>query len=106
MADLTQQFIASIKAKTKVRLTFYSKQDESQQVRLCAPMDFGASSRAKNKDDRYHLWDYESERENHTLSLLPNQVVSMEFTDLGFNPAEFVTWKTNWIVKRDWGMYS
>lgn len=99
-------FISSIHSKTKVNLTFFSKEDGHNLTRLCAPMDFGPSRRAHNKSDRYHLWDYESDKANHTLSLLPDQVVNMEFTDEEFSPSEFVTWQTNWIIARDWGVYS
>ena len=100
------QFINSIHEKTKIKLTFFSKEDGHSLTRLCAPMDFGPSRRANNKDDRYHLWDYESDQRNHVLSLLPSQVQLIEFLVEDFFPSEFVTWKTNWIVPRDWGIYS
>jgi hypothetical protein len=69
-------------------------------------MDYGPSRRAKNKDDRYHLWDYESDTQNHVLSLLPHQVVGMEDAEENFEPLEFVTWTCNWFVVRDWGRFS
>lgn len=103
---MTDNFIKAIQNKTKIRLSFYSKQDGAVLTRLCAPMDFGASKRAKNKDDRYHLWDYESDTANHTLSLLPEQIVKMDFTDIEFDPSGFVTWTPNWIIERDWGILS
>ena len=104
---MTEQFILSIRNITKIRVTFYSKEDGRQIVRLCAPMDFGPSRRAANKDNRYHLWDFESDTRNHVLSLLPNQVADMEFTNESFDPSEFITWSPiNWFVVRDWGMYS
>lgn len=103
---MTADFIKAIHSKKKVRLSFYSKKDDEVITRLCAPMDFGPSSRAKNKDDRYHLWDYESDSGNHTLSLLPAQIVKMDFTENKFEPSEFVTWIPNWIVERDWGVFS
>jgi len=105
---MTEQFIQAIKDKTKIRLTFYSKQDDENVTRLCAPMDYGPKRKAKNQNDRYHLWDYESPSETpfHTLSLLPDQIVKMEFTDLPFNPSEFVRWTTDWHIKRDWGHLS
>lgn len=99
-------FISAIHSKAKVRLTFFSKEDGHSLTRLCAPMDFGPSRRAHNKSDRYHLWDYESDKSNHTLSLLPDQVVNMEFLDEEFCPSEFVTWRANWVIARDWGAYS
>ena len=100
------QFIDAIHAKTKIRLTFFSKEDGRPLVRLCAPMDFGPSRRAHNKDNRYHLWDYESDEKSHVLSLLPGQVSKMEFLNQNFCPSEFVTWPPNWFVPRDWGQYS
>lgn len=99
-------FIQGIHDKKKIRLTFFSKEDGAILVRLCAPMDFGPGSRAKVKVDRYHLWDYESDTGPHTLSLLPNQIKSMELTVEDFDPDEFVTWPPNWIIKRDWGSMS
>lgn len=103
---MKEQFINSIKSKKKIRLTFHSKQDGYSLTRLCAPMDFAPSSRAKNKDNRFHLWDYESDTKNHTLSLLPSQIIQMEFTELSFEPSEFVKWLTNWSIQRDWGSLS
>ncbi|WP_305404625.1 hypothetical protein [Photobacterium leiognathi] len=100
------QFIDSIHAKTKINLTFYSKEDGCKLTRICAPMDFGPSRRAHNKNDRFHLWDYESDKKNHVLSLLPDQIVIMEFLNDEFCPSEFITWQTNWFIPRDWGIYS
>jgi hypothetical protein len=100
-------FIAAIHAKTKIKLSFFSKKDGQIITRMCAPMDFGPSRRnIKDKSDRYHLWDYESESENHVLSLLPNQVSNMVFTYVEFDPSEFVSWRTNWFIQRNWGMFS
>lgn len=106
---LESVFKQAIDSKKKVRLTFFSKEDDSQLVRKCAPMDFGPSRRAHNKDDRFHLWDYESDTKFHTLSLLPNQVLDIEIIDEDFCPSEFITWSLNtspWHYKRDWGQYS
>jgi len=100
------QFIQAIHNKTKIRLTFSSKEDRHNLTRLCAPMDFGPSRRAHNQDDRFHMWDYESDKKNHSLSLLPNQIVNMEFTDETFEPSDFVTWEPNWFVARDWDAFS
>jgi hypothetical protein len=69
-------------------------------------MDYGPSTRAHDKSDRFHSWDYDSDNQRHTLSLLPAQVISIDALPDTFDPAEFVTWKTNWIVKRDWGNHS
>lgn len=102
-------FESAIHSKHKIRLTFFSKEDNANIKRVCAPMDFGPSRRAANQDDRFHFWDYESDKKNHVLSLLPNQVVAMEILPDTFDPAEFVTWdvkKAPWFVLRNWGVYS
>ncbi len=102
-------FMRGIKGMRKIRLTFFSKEDRGQLVRTCAPMDFGPSRRAKDKSDRYHLWDFESDTRNHTLGLPPTQIVSMELLSETFDPSDFVTWDVKaspWFVARDWGEHS
>ena len=103
---MEKSFVGAIHSKNKVILTFHSKEDGHSLTRTCAPMDYGPSTRAHNKSDRFHFWDYDSDTAKHTLSLLPEQVISIEVLPETFDPAEFVTWQTNWIVKRDWGTYS
>jgi hypothetical protein len=102
-------FIEAIHQLKKVRVTFYSKEDGRNLTRLCAPMDVGPSRRAHDKSDRLHMWDYESDKKNHTLSLLPEQIVQILPTDETFSPEESVTWDTRrspWFVRRDWGRHS
>lgn len=102
-------FIQAIHAQNKVQLVFYSKEDGQSLVRTCAPMDFGPSRRAKDKSDRYHFWDYDSDTQRHTLSLLPHQIISISVLADTFDPSEFITWNTtvsSWFVRRDWGRYS
>ena len=100
-------FTAGITNRTKVVLTFFSKEDGDVLIRRCAPMDFGPSRRARDKSNRFHFWDYESDEHEHVLSLIPDQVVSIEATTEGFDRAEFVTWQPIvWFYPRDWGAYS
>ena len=106
---MEEQFINAIHARRKIRLTFYSKEDVGVLIRTCAPMDFGPSRRAKEKNNRFHVWDYDSDTRTHTLSLNPEQIVSIEVLEENFEPSEFITWdtsKSTWFVKRDWGLYS
>ncbi|PJF33672.1 MAG: hypothetical protein CUN57_01530, partial [Phototrophicales bacterium] len=59
--------------------------------------------------NRYHSWDYESDTKNHTLSLVRDQIKSIEPTEEDFDPAEFITWDISsspWYTERDWGEYS
>jgi hypothetical protein len=100
-------FELGLATRKKLVVTFFSKEDDHVLVRRCAPMDFGPSRRARDKSNRYHFWDYESDEGPHVLSLLPDQVISMEATAERFDPAEFVTWRPIlWFYPRDWGAYS
>lgn len=87
-------------------MAFYSKEDAEVIERTRAPMDYGPSRRAQEKNDRFHFWDYDSDRERHTLSLPPEQVTQIRVLDEGFDPSEFVTWRPQWFIPRDWGAYS
>ncbi len=100
-------FLEGIAGRFKVRLTFFSKEDNGNLVRLCAPMDFGPSRRTADGHNRYHFWDYESDKKTHTLSLLANQIENIELLSENFEPAEFVTWPViSWYTSRDWAAYS
>jgi hypothetical protein len=97
-----QKFKDAISTKNKIRITFFSNEDSSLIARVCAPMDFGPLRRSKEKDDKYHMWDYESAKGPHTLSLSIIQVSLIEVLEESFNPMEFVTWQPNWIFPRSW----
>jgi hypothetical protein len=100
-------FIQAIHDKRMIELSFRSKEDGGRiLVRKCAPMDFGPSRRAREKNDRFHVWDYESDTANHVLSLSPEQVTSITVLNETFEPADFVMWKPDWLIRRNWGMYS
>ncbi len=102
-------FIDALENRMKVEITFSSKEDGETLKRLCAPMDFGPSRRAKDGLDRYHSWDYGSDERPHSLSLLPNAILRISATDEEFDPKEFVTWdlkKSPWFHTRDWGRHS
>jgi len=102
-------FTKAIHDKKKLRVTFFSKEDGHQLTRTCAPMDIGPSRRAADKSDRFHMWDYDSDQGKHTLGLPFAQIVKMEVLDLGFEPADFITWDTKqspWFIPRDWGNHS
>lgn len=105
-ADDVIKLVESIHNKKKIELTFFSKKDNTEVVRICAPMDYSPSKRAKDKSNRFHFWDYESPSGNHTLSLLPKQIVCLNPIDESFDPSEFVTWEPNWTIERNWGVYS
>lgn len=104
-----QQFLDAIEELREVQVTFSSKEDAGAfLVRRCAPMDFGPSTRARDKTARYHFYDFESDSgRNHTLSLLATQIQSVTVIKSTFDPASFVTWPTNWFVTRTtWGGFN
>ena len=106
---MQELFINAIHSKNKIKLHFFSKEDRNILILLCAPMDYGPSRRAKEKNDRFHLWDYESDTRNHVLSLNPEQIHHMEILEEVFDPSEFITWdtqKSTWFISRDWGIFS
>jgi hypothetical protein len=103
-------FVTALEELDRVKLTFVSKEDAGLALtRSCAPMDFGPSRRSKDKSDRYHFWDYDSDSQggSHTLGLLPGQIITIEKTEMPFDPAEFITWTpVEWFYPRDWGAFS
>jgi hypothetical protein len=65
-------FAGAIERKLKLRITFFSKEDRQFLTRVCAPMDYGPSRRAKDQRDRYHMWDYDSDSgKPHPLAKFP-----------------------------------
>jgi len=104
--DIKDKFLSAIHSKNKLKVIFLSKEDGRHINRTCAPMDFGPGRYTRAKSDRFHFWDYDSDTGSHVLSLLPEQVVSLEIQEQHFEPGDFVTWQTKWIVPRNWGKYS
>ena len=105
-SDIEMIFLEALHGKRKARVEFYSMEDKRQIERICAPMDFGPSRRSKDQSNRFHLWDFTSDTKSHTLSLIPDQIKSIEIMPDSFDPSEFVSWKPRWFVPRDWGAYS
>jgi len=103
---MRENFINAIHSKSKVKVTFFSREDGRNLIHQCAPMDFGPSRELRNKADRFHLWDFESDKKSPILGLLIGQIVSIEVQDENFEPCEFITWPPNWFIERDWGTYS
>lgn len=95
-------FLSAIHSKNKVKIKFYSKKDERNIERKCAPLDFGPSKRTKEKDERFHVWDYEGEKGPHTSSLTIEQVLGITVLEERFDPRSIVTWTPDWIISRAW----
>jgi hypothetical protein len=98
-------FIASIHSKNTIKIIFDSK-EKGIIERKCIPFDYGLSTRYKDGLERFHLYDLDSPKGNHTLSILPNQIIELSLLDEIFEPADYVKWVPKWIVVRDWGIHS
>jgi len=99
-------FINAIHAKKKLKIRFYSEDDGSYIERVCAPMDYAAGKKIRDGIPRYWVWDFESDKSNHTLPLSSERIQLIHETDDFFDPSSFVTWPTSWVIIRDWGHLS
>ncbi len=103
--ELIYGFAEAIYSRRIVIIKFRAKTSNQILLRKCAPLDIAPSKRTKNKIFKFHLWDLESEKTNHILSLEPSQIIDWEISDEQFEPAKIVTWNVAyapWCVKRDW----
>ncbi len=98
-------FFTAIHGKKEVKITFDSK-EKGIIKRKCVPFDYGPSRKYNDVRDRCHFYDLDSPEGNHNLSILPEQLIAIELLNETFEPSDYVTWRPNWIVKRDWGKYS
>jgi hypothetical protein len=98
-----ETFMTALHARHAVSVTFCAEEDGGIRTRVCYPMDFGPGRKMRDAQPRYWLWDCDSPEGPHPLGLLPSQVSSIVDTNQAFDPAWFVTWRTNWLVARDWG---
>jgi hypothetical protein len=100
------EFLTAIKEKKKVKLKFNSI-EKGVIERVCVPFDFGPSRREKIKRNRYHFYDLDSPEGDHTLSIVPQQLIEIHMLAEVFNPGDYVTWSDiNWHTPRDWGKFS
>ncbi|AMO47775.1 Hypothetical protein AKI40_1359 [Enterobacter sp. FY-07] len=99
-------FIDAIHTKNKLRIRFYSEDDGGYIERVCAPMDYAAGTKIKDGVPRYWVWDFESDKANHTLPLREERIQYMIDTGESFEPGSFVSWNPAWVIGRDWGQYS
>ena len=98
-------FISCINNKCHVEVTFNSN-EKGLIVRNCVPFDYGPSRKYKDELDRFHFYDLDSPEGKHNLSILPEQLVSLKALEQVFNPGDYVTWRPNWFIQRDWGIHS
>ncbi|MFD0992630.1 hypothetical protein [Tenacibaculum geojense] len=102
---IQETFRVAINEKLMVRVTFISK-NKGILTKFCIPFDIGPSRRFKDKSQRYHFFAIDNKLGNHNLSILPNQILNIEVTTSTFNPANYISWKPCWFIKRNWGIYS
>ncbi|MBE0515583.1 hypothetical protein [Sulfurimonas sp.] len=104
---MLENFLQAINEKKIVSVAFVAKEDGILRVRKCVPFDYGVSRKYKDGENRFHFYDLNSPEGKHNLSLLPAQIQKLDILNEVFNPIYYVTWTPiNWIVKRDWGLYS
>jgi len=103
--DIYNTFITAINTKRVVSIE-YDSYEKGIISRLCIPFDYGMSRRYKDGKERYHLYSLDGPNGSHNISILPEQLLSIRVTNEHFEPSDYITWDTNWIVERDWGEYS
>ena len=97
---LKDSFRQALQGKNKIRITFYSKEDQHTLVRIGAPLEYGPGKSAKDRSDRLHVWADESVSGAQLLSLNPEQVRRLDILDEVFDPDDFI-----WFLARDWGQH-
>ena len=105
MKDLVTTFADAINRKQMVMVRFKTQSGQVL-LRRCAPLDYALAKRANIKRFKFHFWDFDK---NHLLSLDAEQIIELVVTDEDFRPKEFITWDTKasqWLIKRDWEIYS
>ena len=103
---MLEKFLQAIHEKRYLSVDFIAKEDGLLRNRKCVPFDYGESRKYKDNQDRFHFLDLNSPNGKHPLALLPEQVHKIEVLNESFKPGEYVNWIPNWIISRDWGIYS
>lgn len=103
--DVYSIFLEAIREKRIVKIVFDSY-EKGRITRLCVPFDYGKSKRERNGNDKYHFFTIDSPSGGHNLSINPKQLVEIVIKEEGFDPADYVKWEPDWIIPRDWGIYS
>lgn len=99
------KFIEAIHSKNLVLINVDSK-EKGNITRTCVPFDFGPSRKYRDGIDRFHFYDLDSPDGRHNLSILQEQLITIDILDKHFEPGDYVTWAPDWFVTRDWGAYS
>jgi hypothetical protein len=104
-----QVFLDAIADKRRLSVTFKSRKDGREVVRVCAPLDYGPLRGGLDANPRYQLWDLEGRRKPLNIVLAADEIISITRLDETFDPAAIVTWAFKpgaWHVARDWAELS
>lgn len=75
--------------------------------RKAVPFDYGPIQSGKRAGEiSFNFFDVDSPSGPHTFSPTPENLLEIELLDETFDPADYITWDTNWHIARDWGEYS
>jgi hypothetical protein len=97
--------LKSIHKKQLVKVKFNSK-EKGIIERTCVPFDIGISRKYRSSDEWFHYYDLNSPSGEHNLPILPENLIEINILETGFDPKDYVYWKPNWFVSRNWGEFS
>jgi|SRR6218665_305285 len=98
-------FKRAILEKKKIKIKFIPASGDERE-RFCIPFDIGPSRKYQQPNLRYHMYDLNSPKGPHNLSILPEKITYIELLDEEFDPGTYIKWKPEWLFPRDWGLYS
>jgi len=104
-----QVFLDALNGRRRLSVTFFSRKDNRERTRICAPLDIGPLRGAAEPTEHFQLWDLEGRKKPLNIAVLPEDVRSMTALEETFDPASIITWKFKpnaWHVVRDWGEFS
>jgi hypothetical protein len=105
-----QVFLDALFAKRKLSVRFLNKKEGGrEQVRTCAPLDYGPLRGSTDTAARYQLWDLEGKRKPLNIALVAEDILEMTPLEETFDPKAIITWafKPNaWAIPRDWAEFS
>lgn len=105
MSPHHDSFLQSIHEKRIISLTFNAN-EKGIIKRKCICYDYAVSKKYKDQNRRYHFHDLDSPDGQHNLSILAEQIISIELSNEIFNPGDYIKWVPNWSIERNWGPYS
>jgi hypothetical protein len=103
--SIHSDFLEGIHNKKMLIVTLNSK-EKGIITRTCVPFDYGPSRKYQDCLPRYHFYDLNSPDGQHNLSIPLEQLIKIEVSTDTFEPSDYISWTTNWLVERDWGDYS